>query len=232
MKNSNINLHNVLILLLILFLGLAMFFTANAVKNSQYNEAGASMGEKVQTGTLDDFGSLSLVIDPGWNSVSPPFIENVTAKSLCKKYPFLHTVARQKPGAYDPVVWEEYKCRGNQDKGVKDFTLNPKVGYFVRSDQGFDLTFSGEIVTDEWKYDVSEGWNYIGVPNANQYTLNAENLCGHFGDTNLKVIEVYEYINGGWSGHMCMEHYGPPLGNINIFSIKQGKGYFLKMIPR
>ncbi len=179
------------------------------------------------TGVVGAVESMNFSIRIGNNLVSPPFRSLMSAVMLCAKHPEIYSISRQKQ--LGVLEYQEYICKKSR---LRDsFLLNPKVGYFIRANAPFEATFSGQRVTDNYKYNVAEGWNLIGVPNADQYSLKAEGLCGNFSDTNLKIIEVDRYRNGGWDAHLCSEAHGTPR-DMNNFDIVRGEGYAVKMVKR
>lgn len=163
-------------------------------------------------------GSLIKRLNPGYNFISLPFQQEINSKQICREYP-VESVYRQK-GFINPQ-WEEFKC-----SEAKSFPLKVKRGYLVKANESFDMNFVGDPITD-FSYDfVKEGWTSIGVPMATAYNLKASNLCGPLSGTDVQIVEINRWLNGGWDAHICT------LPFMNNFSLEDSEGYYVKSVKR
>jgi uncharacterized protein (TIGR02145 family) len=173
--------------------------------------------DAVQTTATDDCHTVSRVLVPGWNLLTPvhpstvPITASLWAADMNSQGAQITRVQQ-----WDGTGWQSY----SPGAPFGDFSIDPGRGYFVfnqaQSQTAWEST--GMPVPCPMTYEFSAGWNLMGFPSG--VHANALKLAEAINAQQDHVTRIQKWDGSGW------QSYSPdaPFGS---FDITPGQGYFL-----
>lgn len=163
--------------------------------------------------------TVDVPIETGRTFISLPVSQRVSIQELCNSYPIVSISEKSSAGDFS---WNEFSCE--KLNKYKKKILKERVGYMVRSNSSFTMSFTGDPITNYDYSHVIAGWNSIGVPMSSLYNLKAHNLCGPLSGTPVEIVEVAAWVNGGWTSHICS------VPQVNNFELTDWSGYLVRAV--
>jgi hypothetical protein len=203
-------------------------FTYSATDSVLLEAQGAADGtasETVPVGTgsprqyptmiLNGIPALALPLQTGWNLVALPLQPSAPLSAQQA----LDQINAQGGGANEIAGWSGGNWVDHLNgMGFNNFTLQPGIGYFVRTSQASLWRVTGTPFSKA-TVQLSPGWNLISMPRGTTYT--ASQLAASINAQGGQVLEIDRWNFGTWEAYIP----GLPFN----FNIVLGSGYFVKV---
>ncbi len=220
-KSVNTVLLSLVLLVLVSVLAIGVFMTQSLNTDVRSDAAGLKAGN--QPARSEETYSYNLPV--GQNFIAITLDTRTTAQTLCRNYSGISKVSSWN---ISTETWQEFSCAttGRQ----QNFPLRTNVAYLITATAPVELVIRG---TQPVSYDIvfELGLNPVGVPHADDYDLQAEELCGNLVDSDLQVVEISRFVNSGWDTHLCSSYYNTP-PTMNNYTVETGVGYLMKTAPQ
>jgi uncharacterized protein (TIGR02145 family)/uncharacterized repeat protein (TIGR02543 family) len=173
--------------------------------------------DAVQTTATDNCHTVSQVLVPGWNLLTPVhqtaglMTASLWAADIDSQGAWITRVQK-----WDGTGWQSY----SPGAPFGDFAIEPGQGYFVFNQAQNQTTWEsiGMPVPCPMTYEFSAGWNLMGFPLGIHAT--ASELAEAINVPQDHVTRIQKWDGSGWQSYTP----GAPFGS---FDIIPGQGYFL-----
>jgi len=160
------------------------------------------------TVTIGVTRTLTYSLTKGWNALSLPFQEMITAKTLGQ------TIGVSDAIAYWDPVSQEYIIYPVGLSG-QDFTITPGYGYLIHAYENTQFSITGTLIED-LTLPLTMGWNLIG------WIHESSTTAEQFGATITGCDAVAK-----WKPETQDYIIHPQETPLNIFTIRQGDALFI-----
>jgi hypothetical protein len=173
--------------------------------------------DAVQTSATDGCHTVSKVLVPGWNLLTPvhqtavPMTASLWAADMDSQGAWITRVQQ-----WDGTGWQSY----SPGAPFGDFAIEPGRGYFVFNQGQNQTTWesTGIPLPCPMTYEFSAGWNLMGFPLGDHAT--ASELMEAINTQEDHVTRIQKWDGTGWQAYSV----GAPFGN---FDITRNNGLFL-----